>query len=482
MKIVALIDSFKDAMSSQDIDGVLDKYLQSRDDNTLPDDIHFDVTSLHISDGGEGFVSAMSHSLNQPVQSVSSFNALGQPMDAEYVYDHQQRLLVLESAQCAGIQQLKKEQRNPFVLGTYGLGLQLLTLLERFSNNSSNDKTTYQNGDDNAVKTVILGLGGTATVDCGIGVLSCLGCRFFTQDNIECCLDPYNLSQFHEIARIDCTQMDPKKLDLFRHMSFQLAADVTNPLLGENGAVYIFGPQKGLKPDQLNNYDAAMANFASCLERDLHVPEMLKDQPGAGAAGGIGYIFSCIFAYIDYLHHQNHHSCNAAILPKQETSHITILSGFELLLKYNRYIETAISQADVVLTGEGSFDSQSIQGKVVSRVAQFVHAVKSQNQQQMCPILVICGISSFPYTFIGQTIIRNQQTQQQSTPNSQNSQSQLQQLEQLGIDSIFSVNIDYNQFVPKENNFAAYSKKIFKALLTKLKNPRNKTPYTQIYH
>jgi glycerate 2-kinase len=276
-----------------------------------PDD---ELVLLPMSDGGPGFVDVLSTVLDGQTVPVQTTDPLGRPVvgavlvagDTAYV----------ESAQACGLHLLTAAERNPLVTSTFGLGALLAAAVEC------------------GARTVVVGLGGSATNDAGMGMLASLGVT--PLDGAGTALAPGGLA-LAGLDRLDGVAQ-------LRGAELVAATDVDNPLCGPHGATAVFGPQKGLRPEDLDRLDAALARWAEVAVRDLPgAPAGLADLPGAGAAGGLG----------------------AALLALGATRQ----SGGDMIFAAVD-LPGALAGADLVLTGEGSFDFQSVRGKVAGGVAR----------------------------------------------------------------------------------------------------------------
>jgi glycerate kinase len=312
MKIVTAIDSFKGSMSSQLANETVKKCLPNHEVEVFP-----------IADGGEGTVEVFvaledGEIISQPMTSVNN-----QPDQGHWGWIEKSRTAIIEAAEGAGLIKADAATLHPKNHTSYGMGEQILQAL------------------DKGAETIILGLGGTATVDGGIGMLQALGCVFYSADKDPLPVLPVDLNLVEEI---DTAGMDPR----LKNTAIVIASDVTNPLCGLNGAVHVFGEQKGLAASELAFYDQAMGHYRKAVEKATGRSE--GDAAGAGAAGGIGFALLSFF------------DCG-------------LESGFELLAKRGN-LEEKIKSADMVISGEGRFDSQSLQGKVpigISRMAKRHH-------------------------------------------------------------------------------------------------------------
>lgn len=309
MKILAAIDSFKGSMTSETANQCVK--------NALPD---HEVMSFLIADGGEGTVDAFVSALNGDIITASITGVNGDPYLGRWGWIENEKTAVIEVAEGAGLIQADKKTLHPDNHTSYGVGEQITQAL------------------DKGAQTIILGLGGSATVDGGSGLLQALGVVFRNDKNEVLSKLPVKLSQIHSI---DASGMDERVHDV----NWQMASDVTNPLLGEKGAVHVFGEQKGLKEEELTAYDNGMKQFADLVSKETGKDERYTE--GAGAAGGIGFavlsFFPCKF-----------------------------WSGLNLLAEKGN-LEAIVKEVDLVITGEGKFDDQSLSGKVpvgISRLAK----------------------------------------------------------------------------------------------------------------
>ena len=275
-----------------------------------PDD---ELVLLPMSDGGPGFVDVLSTVLDGQTVPVQTTDPLGRPaVGAVLVVGD---TAYIESAQACGLQLLTAAERNPLVTTTFGLGALLTAAVEC------------------GARTLVVGLGGSATNDAGMGMLTALG---VTPLDAAGAALPYGGLALADLAKLDGAAQ-------LRGVAIVAATDVDNPLCGPHGATAVYGPKKGLRPEDRDRLDAALAQWAEVAERDIPgAPAGLIDLPGAGAAGGLG----------------------AALLALGGTRR----SGGEIIFAAVD-LPGALGEADLVLTGEGSFDFQSVRGKVAGGVA-----------------------------------------------------------------------------------------------------------------
>lgn len=324
MKIVIAPDSFKDSLSAQGVAQAVASGLRE----VWPD---AQLMECPMADGGEGTIEAVLAACGGQWMTTDVSGPLGQPVQAQWGWLADTRTAIIEMAMASGLQLLTLAQRDATVTTTYGTG-QLITAAL-----------------DAGAQRVILAIGGSATNDAGSGMLSALGAGFL--DDNDQPLPPGGLA-LSKVARIDLGSLDAR----LKEVRFEVAADVNNPLCGPNGASHVFGPQKGASPEKVLALDAALAHFAeqsACvLGRDD------SEQPGSGAAGGMG------FAAGAYL--------NASFRPGVEV--VADLTG----------LAQALEGADLVITGEGRFDAQTLRGKTPFGVAKIA-------QRQRVPVIVLAG-------------------------------------------------------------------------------------------
>lgn len=273
-----------------------------------------DVDLVPISDGGPGFVDVLHTSLGGELHAMTVPGPLGEPIEAAYLTA--EGTAYVESAQAAGLHLVAGSARDPLRATTLGVGRLLVAAVA------------------SDVRRVVVGLGGSATNDGGAGLLAGVGMTFRFADGAE--LPPGGA------ALADLDHIDARTLTDLTGVELLAATDVDNPLLGLHGASSVFGPQKGASPQDVERLDVALAHFADVLERDWHAAAS-RDAPGAGAAGGMGYALFALGA--------------------------TRESGIDLVLEATR-LAARVAASDLVVTGEGSFDSQSLRGKAASGVAR----------------------------------------------------------------------------------------------------------------
>lgn len=324
MKIVIAPDSFKDSLSAQAVADAIASGLAE----VWP---HAELIKCPMADGGEGTIEALLAACNGELMSASVSGPLGAPVNAQWGWLADSRTAIIEMAMASGLQLLTLAQRDACVTSTEGTGQLISAAL------------------DAGARWVILAIGGSATNDGGSGMLSALGARFLDADDQP--LAPGGLA-LANLARIDLSGFDPRLSDV----CVEIAADVDNPLCGPNGASSVFGPQKGASPEQVMALDAALGRFADHTAQVLG--QDLRDSPGSGAAGGMG------FAAKAYLK-------------------ASFRAGVEVVAELTG-LEQALIGADLVITGEGRFDAQTLRGKTPLGVARVA-------QRRQVPVVVLAG-------------------------------------------------------------------------------------------
>lgn len=310
MKVVIAIDSLKGSLSSMEAGmAIKDGILAAKPDA--------EVIVKPLADGGEGTTDALIEGMNGERIDLTVTGPMHTPVDAYYGYLKDTNTAVMEMASAAGITLVPDSEKNPLLATSYGVGEMINDAIQR------------------GCRNFIIGIGGSVTNDGGIGMLKALGVRFLDENGEDAGEGGQALAK---VARIDVSGMNP----LLKECHIQIACDVNNPLCGENGSTYVYGPQKGVTEDMKKTLDEAMAHFARVTSETLENDYM--NTPGAGAAGGLGYAF---LAYT-----------GAALTP-----------GIELILDAVG-LEEELSGADVVVTGEGRLDFQTAMGKAPVGVAR----------------------------------------------------------------------------------------------------------------
>ena len=323
MNIVIAIDSFKGSISALTATRSVEKGIKK----VIPDAKTY---LFPVADGGEGTTDAVLASAGGKKIKESVFNPLFEKTEAEYAI-LKDGSAVIETAAASGLTLIEKEKRNLMISSSYGTGELILSALKK------------------GVERIIFGLGGSATNDGGIGLGAALGIKFYDKAGNE--LKPI-AKELINVAKIDVSGLTP----LIKNVKFDIACDVTNPLCGEKGASYVFGPQKGASPEDVFSLDKGLQNFAKVLKETCG--KDFTNYPGAGAAGGIA-ILLLAFAKTE------------------------IHSGIELILNSSG-IDEKIKDCDLVITGEGRVDMQTAFGKVPAGVAKHAKAFNK-------PVIALTG-------------------------------------------------------------------------------------------
>lgn len=310
MKVIVAIDSFKGSISS--VEG--SKAISSGIKESFP---HAEVITLPLADGGEGTVEALLQATGGTRIERKVKGPLAEEKTAVYGILKDGKTAVIEAAEACGLMFISSAQRNPLLTTTYGIGELIIDAIE------------------NGCKEFVIGLGGSATNDGGIGMLQALGFIFLDQSGNKV---GFGGQALKSIVKIDKSRVTPELLDC----NFRVACDVNNVLYGPSGAAYIFGPQKGASPEMVAELDEGLQHFAQVVLEQLGLD--LQNIAGAGAAGGLGAAF-------------------AGFLNSQ------LLSGIELIIDITK-MEEKMQGATMVITGEGKLDDQTTMGKAPLGVAQ----------------------------------------------------------------------------------------------------------------
>ena len=310
MKVVIAIDSLKGSLSSIEAGmAIKEGVLRAKPDAR--------IVVKPLADGGEGTTDALIEGMNGERIDLTVTGPMHTPVKAHYGYLKDSNTAVMEMASAAGITLVPDDAKDPLLATSYGVGEMINHALQK------------------GCRNFIIGIGGSATNDGGIGMLKALGVRFLDENDVDAGEGGQALAK---VSRIDISGLNP----LLREAHIQVACDVNNPLCGEIGSTYVYGPQKGVTENQKKQLDEAMAHFAQITSKALGTDYC--NTPGAGAAGGLG------FAFLSYL--------GATLTP-----------GIELILNAVG-LKQELSDADVVVTGEGRLDFQTAMGKAPIGVAK----------------------------------------------------------------------------------------------------------------
>jgi glycerate kinase len=322
MRILIAPDKFKGSLSAREVAGNIAVGLR----DVLPG---AKIDIVPMADGGEGTAEVICDALGGSWVNCKAHDPLGREIDARYAWIDSRKLAVMEMSEAAGMRRLSDSERDPLLANTFGVGEMLLNAAGR------------------GADEIIIGLGGSATNDGGFGMARAFGFRFFEQEQ-RGKLDGLKPSSFQsrakqlrgmvsdlvKLARIE----SPKELSLPKIVA---AVDVRNPLLGEDGATRIFGPQKGATEDKIDKLERALTRFADVVRQEFRFD--YRNEPGAGAAGGLG------FGLMSF--------CE-----------VKIRRGFDVVAEAVA-LESKMKDLDLVITGEGSLDRQTLEGKTPAGVA-----------------------------------------------------------------------------------------------------------------
>lgn len=323
-KVVIAIDSFKGCLTSTETNAAATDGVRS----ILP---NCDIVSFPIADGGEGTLEVLTKAMHGHTIPLIAHNPLMQAIETRYTISPDGKTALIEMANINGLTLIPAEKRNPMVATSYGTGELILHALEQ------------------GCRNFIIGIGGSATNDAGIGMLQALGFRFLDKTgNIL----GHGGAIMSEILSVDFQHIHPA----LKESHFTIACDVDNPFYGPQGATYIFGPQKGADATMLRQLEAGMQNFAQVIRKTTG--KDITALPGAGAAGGLG-------------------GSLAAFL------HAELKAGSRLILEVLGF-SSHIAQADLILTGEGKADKQTLRGKVPC-------GILSEAKKQNIPVILIAG-------------------------------------------------------------------------------------------
>ena len=308
MRILIAPDKFKGTLNARDVGKNIAEGLREILSNA-------EIEIVPMADGGEGTAEAICEARSGSWLKCRAHDPIGREIEARYAWIEDENLAVMEMSEAAGLRRLRENERDPVHATTFGAGEMILDARNRDANE------------------VIIGLGGSATNDGGWGMARAIGYRFDYEHGYE--KDWERVTALANLDRID----KPKDLRL---PTIVAAVDVRNPLLGNNGATLVFGPQKGASTDDLNLLEQALTRFANIVAEDFGFD--YRDKPGAGAAGGLG------FGLMSF--------CGATIRP-----------GFDVVAEAVG-LESKMKEVDLVITGEGSLDRQTLAGKTPAGVAR----------------------------------------------------------------------------------------------------------------
>ncbi|MCO6359727.1 glycerate kinase [Roseivirga pacifica] len=317
MHILISPDKFKGSLTSNQVCAAIEAGIKKYNPETT-------FSTQPLADGGEGTLDILKAVLGLEKIAVTVKDPLMRSIDTYYLRN--EKVAFVEMANASGLLLLKKEERNPLLTSTFGTGEMVAHAL------------------DNGVREVYLMIGGSATNDGGIGMAQALGYNFGLGEEVP------NGAALSEVQSCDKSNIHPR----IKEVKFTVLCDVQNPLIGEQGAAAVYGPQKGANDAMVRQLDEGLQNLARVISNGR------EQNPGAGAAGGLGY------GAISFL--------NAKLK-----------SGIDTVMELTNFSEH-IKKADLVITGEGQLDTQTLSGKVIA-------GVKQQADKLNKPVAVICGIA-----------------------------------------------------------------------------------------
>ena len=324
MKIVIAPDSYKESLSALEVATAIEQGFRE-----IFPDAHY--VKLPVADGGEGTVEAMVAATQGGIIKVRVTGPLGENVEGFYGLSGDEQSAFIEMAAASGLEMVAPSSRNPLKTTSWGTGELIRHAL------------------DAGVKHIIIGIGGSATNDGGAGMVQALGAKLLDAED-----NPIGLGggELEKLARIDISELDTR----LASCRIEVACDVTNPLTGKEGASAVFGPQKGATPEMIARLDESLAHYAKIIARDLDIDVLNLE--GGGAAGGMG---AALYAF-----------CGAELR-----------QGIEIVTDA-LHLDNHVADADLVITGEGRIDSQTIHGKVPVGVAKLA---KRYNK----PVIGIAG-------------------------------------------------------------------------------------------
>lgn len=324
MKIVIAPDSYKESLSALEVATAIEQGFR----DIFPD-AHY--VKLPVADGGEGTVEAMVAATQGGIIKVRVTGPLGENAEGFYGLSGDEQSAFIEMAAASGLEMVAPSSRNPLKTTSWGTGELIRHAL------------------DAGVKHIIIGIGGSATNDGGAGMVQALGAKLLDAED-----NPIGMGggELEKLARIDISELDTR----LANCRIEVACDVTNPLTGKEGASAVFGPQKGATPEMIARLDESLAHYAKIIARDLDIDVLNLE--GGGAAGGMG---AALYAF-----------CGAELR-----------QGIEIVTDA-LHLDNHVADADLVITGEGRIDSQTIHGKVPVGVAK---VAKRYNK----PVIGIAG-------------------------------------------------------------------------------------------
>lgn len=324
-KIIIACDSFKGCLTSAEVAQQVEEGIRA----VFPD---AEVIRMEIADGGEGTLAALTRNLPVVMRTIPVYNPLMEKIEATYAIESNGKTAYIEMATASGLTLIAPEKRNPLISNTYGTGELIKDALLQ------------------GCRNFVIGIGGSATNDAGLGMLQALGYRFFDHEGeiIDFCCGKI----LSDVCKID----SGCRLAALDQSTFSIACDVDNPFSGTNGAAYVYAPQKGASPQMVEQLDRGLSHLSTLIRRCYAID--LEEIPGTGAAGGLGG------AFVAFL--------GAGLKP-----------GIELILE-SAGLESFLLGADLVITGEGKLDKQTARGKAPAGILRAAH-------HRQVPVIAIGG-------------------------------------------------------------------------------------------
>lgn len=326
MNIVVAVDKFKGSLTCFEACTVIKSAIAETK-------LKYNVTLFPMADGGDGFSKVLKYYLKTQTIRINTLDPLYRKIKGYYEWDKENKTAIIELAVASGIVLLKKNELDPLATSSFGTGLLI------------------QHAINKGAKKLILGLGGSATNDGGMGIACALGFKFEDANGLflkPCGASLVKIKKIHK----------PKQLN---HIAIVIACDVDNPLFGKNGAAYVYAPQKGADSNQVLQLDQGLRNLAQVIYQETG--KKIAHIPGVGAAGGVAALLNSYFK-------------------------VTMVKGIDLLIKHSKISKT-LKRSDLLITGEGKIDQQSLSGKVVGSLVDLANV-------NNVPVLLVAGMSEIP--------------------------------------------------------------------------------------
>jgi len=332
MKILIAPDSFKGSLTALEVANNIEEGIN----NIYPE---AKIIKVPMADGGEGTTKALVDATDGEIIHKKVTGPLGEKVKAYFGILGNKKTAVIEMASASGFDLIPLEKANPYKTTTYGTGELIKSAL------------------DKKVEKIIIGVGGSATNDGGVGMAQAVGVKFIDSKGKEIEFGGYHLDK---IKKIDTSNLDPRIKDV----NIEVACDVDNPLYGKNGAAYVYAPQKGANDNMVQQLDKNLRYFSKIVKKELN--KDIKSLPGGGAAGGLG---AGLVAFLG----------------------AELKSGVDLIIEANNLLEK-MQNVDLVITGEGKIDKQTINGKTPMGVLKAA-------QKYDIPVIAVCGILGEGYEY-----------------------------------------------------------------------------------